>query len=71
MKGFIPLNIDAEEPNINMYHFEGSISMNLNGVQTSYDLSLPNFIQRGCVVCNCEMYAVVVYTGVDTKIILN
>jgi magnesium-transporting ATPase (P-type) len=54
-----------------MYHFEGSISMNLNGVQTSYDLSLPNFIPRGCVVCNCEMYAVVVYTGVDTKIILN
>lgn len=71
MKGFVPITIEAEEPNINMYHFEGSINISNNGVLTTYDLTLPNFIPRGCVVCNCEIYAVVVYTGVDTKIILN
>jgi magnesium-transporting ATPase (P-type) len=34
-------------------------------------LGLSNFIPRGAIVCNCEMLAIVVYTGKDSKIIMN
>lgn len=37
----------------------------------SYTLGLSNFIPRGALVCNCEMLAIVVYTGKDSKIIMN
>lgn len=37
----------------------------------SYNLGLSNFIPRGALVMNCTMLAIVVYTGVDSKIILN
>lgn len=36
-----------------------------------YNLGLSNFIPRGALVMNCKMLAVVVYTGADSKIILN
>lgn len=72
LKGFTKINITAEEPDINMYHFDGSFTIKShNETVNQVDLNLINFVPRGCVVCNCKMYAVVVYTGVDTKIILN
>lgn len=36
-----------------------------------YNLGLSNFIPRGALCMNCTMLAVVVYTGIDSKIILN
>jgi magnesium-transporting ATPase (P-type) len=54
-----------------MYHFDGTMRIGIGKEELSFDLTLANFVPRGCVVCNCQMYAVVVYTGVDSKIIMN
>lgn len=35
------------------------------------NMGLTQFIPRGALVQNCQMVAVVVYTGQDSKIILN
>lgn len=53
-----------------MYHFEGQATLREGSKsEASFDLGLTNFLPRGAVVCNCMMYALVVYTGIDTKII--
>lgn len=69
------VNIDvvSEGPNPNLYGFEGQLSITNkdSGKKENFNLTLPNFIPRGAIVCNCKMLGVVVYTGVDSKIILN
>jgi magnesium-transporting ATPase (P-type) len=65
--------VSAEKPDPNLYHFDGAITIldsNKNVVDV-LKLGLSNFLPRGAIVCNSEIYAVVVYTGKDSKIILN
>jgi len=61
------LIIHAEGPNPNLYGFEGGIEIR----KQQYGLNLNNFIPRGALVKTCTMKALVVYTGKDSKIILN
>jgi len=77
IKDFLAKKVDieviSEGPNPNLYGFEGQLSITnkATGKKDGYGLSLPNFIPRGAIVCNCKMLGVVVYTGKDSKIILN
>ncbi len=65
--------MSCELPDPNLYHFEGNISVidSNKNVTDVLKLGLSNFLPRGAIVCNCEFYAIVVYTGKDSKIILN
>jgi len=69
----VDINISCELPNPNLYHFEGSLQIVNRTPKKSdaFNLGLMNFIPRGALVMNCKMLAIVVYTGVDSKIILN
>jgi len=68
----ISLVVTCDRPDMNMYRFNGHIiAKEKTGDTKEYPLNLQNFIPRGSVVGNSEMYAIVVYTGADSKIILN
>jgi len=70
----IDLIVTAEEPDPNLYYFEGTITIldkKTNVVLDVLKLGLNNFLPRGAMVCNSEIYALIVYTGKDSKIILN
>jgi phospholipid-translocating ATPase len=62
------LKIYASKPDADLYKFQGSVEM--GGSQHSLDLK--QFLHRGALVKNSNyLDAVVVYTGVDTKIVMN
>jgi len=65
--------VSAGKPDPNLYHFDGAITIldRKKKVVEVLNLGLSNFLPRGAIVCNSEIYAVVVYTGKDSKIILN
>ena len=51
-----------------IYHFDGTIKV--SGASTTLDLK--QFIPRGAIVKNSKMVqALVVYTGVETKLVMN
>lgn len=60
--------IDVEEPNTNLYSFNGA----LHYQESIIPLTPNSLLLRGCVLRNTSwLIAVVVYTGKDTKIMLN
>ena len=64
------LEVKCEPPHVEMYAFSGEIFNSTN--HTSETLSLCNIIWRGCTIRNTEWVAgLVVYSGVDTKVMLN
>ena len=67
------MRVSCEPPSPNLYFFDGSIEIEegLSNQLTQANLSLTQFIPRGALVQNCQMVAAVVYTGKDSKIILN
>lgn len=55
----------------NIYHFDGNLKVK-SSTTDSKPLELKNFIPRGAVVKNSSnVYACVLYTGLDTKLALN
>lgn len=70
--GECEFEITCEGPSANLYAFEGTLNVSdKQGYNDNFNLSLPNFIPRGAMVKNCTMLGVVVYTGKDSKIIMN
>ena len=69
--GRVQFSIHCEQPSPNLYFFDGKLSVAESGSEQTFALGLPNFVPRGALVKNCQMYAVVCYTGKDSKIILN
>ena len=69
----VDFKVSCEGPDPNLYHFDGTISIIDKNKQVLdvLKLGLSNFLPRGAIVCNAEIYALVVYTGKDSKIILN
>jgi magnesium-transporting ATPase (P-type) len=65
--------VSCDKPDRNLYYFEGIFSVldSKKNVTDVLKIDLSNFLPRGAIVCNCEFYALVVYTGKDSKIILN
>ena len=72
-KNEVDFIVSAELPEPNLYHFDGAITIldSKKNVVDVLKLGLSNFLPRGAIVCNSEIHAVVVYTGKDSKIILN
>ena len=65
------MRVSCESPNSNLYYFDGTIQIEDSDGSIQANLGLTQFIPRGALVQNCQMVAVVVYTGQDSKIILN
>jgi len=64
--------VDCKAPSINMYTFEGRLTVDQGGSKNVLPLNLENLLMRGCKLRNTQwVVAVVVYTGHDTKIMLN
>ena len=60
----------GEDPMKNLYKFDGIVKEAGNNIENSIDLK--SFIPRGSTVKNSEdVYAIVMYTGKDTKLSLN
>ncbi|KAI8873054.1 phospholipid-translocating P-type ATPase, partial [Ramicandelaber brevisporus] len=65
--------LDSEAPNPSLYTYKGRLTvLNSDGSSTVEPVSINNMILRGCVLRNTEwIVALVVFTGIDTKIMLN
>lgn len=68
--------IDSEPPQANLYKYNGAIKWEQNVSGTPQDMSEPvtidNVLLRGCHVRNTEwVLGVVIFTGHDTKIMMN
>ncbi|ODV95092.1 hypothetical protein PACTADRAFT_76664 [Pachysolen tannophilus NRRL Y-2460] len=69
-------NIDAtiitEDPNIDLYNFEGFAEIRTSEGKNSYALDNNNVIYRGSIIRNTEcIIGLVVFTGEETKIRMN
>jgi len=63
------LEVTAGEPSADLYSFRGTLKV--EGMD-SQDLDLKQFLHRGAIVVNSEYIdAMVVYTGRETKIVMN
>ena len=59
---------EAEKPNSDLYNFIGRLRV----ADQTYDLNIDHFLPKGCQLKNTEyIYGLVVYTGRQTKIMLN
>ena len=59
------LTVDAEAPIKDIYRFDGTV----NG---KFKADLKQFLPRGSYIKNSnDVYAIVVYTGVETKLVMN
>lgn len=66
--------IDAEAPNPNLYTFNGCLSLIdiVKSEELTYPIGPNGILLRGCTLRDTEwLIGVVLYTGIDTKIILN
>ncbi|KIY50725.1 phospholipid-translocating P-type ATPase [Fistulina hepatica ATCC 64428] len=62
-------SVDCDRPELNMYRFNGAVSLS-DSSKASVDLSMT--LLRGSVVRNTDwVIGLVLFTGVDTKIMLN
>ena len=62
------IKISYIPPDKGIYNFKGQMKHQ----EKASDLELKNFIPRGAVIRNTEeVFVVVLYTGVDTKLVLN
>ena len=68
LKRITSLMCQVEDPTSNIDEFKGSLKVNSKEIL----LNIHNFIPRGCVLKNTKyIYGFTVFTGKDTKVILN
>jgi phospholipid-translocating ATPase len=65
--------LDVEIPTTNLYTFNGALTVKHgNNLETSIAIGASGLLLRGCILRNTAwMIGIVVYTGVDTRIMLN
>lgn len=65
--------IQATAPNKDLHEFDARLHLTKpDGTEKTYALSINQFLPRGAVLRNTEyVFAVVVYTGLDTKVMKN
>ena len=64
------LQVHAEAPSRDLYNFSAKVTV--GDMAKSENVSVDSLLLRGCKIRNCaDVYGLVVYTGVDTKIVLN
>ncbi|RLV95122.1 Phospholipid-transporting ATPase DNF1 [Spathaspora sp. JA1] len=65
--------VDSEGPHANLYTYQGNLKYDSNGVEDSQEpITINNLLLRGCSLRNTKwVIGVVVFTGDDTKIMLN
>lgn len=64
--------VDSEGPHPNLYAYEGCVSYNENGESKKESTTINNLILRGCSLRNTKwIIGMVIFTGSDSKIILN
>jgi len=62
------ITVDYDRPNPYLYHFKGTVTINNEKISIDYS----NFLLRGSSLKNTDfVYGLVVYTGHETKIMLN
>ena len=62
----------TDEPFPDLYSFDANLKICNKRCQKNFDLDLRQFIPRGCHVRNSQcLYLMVIYTGPETKLILN
>lgn len=65
----IKLKVDADEPCVRLYEFDGSIVVDDS---EEFPLTIDNFLHRGTTLRDTEyIYGLVLYTGPQTKYMLN
>lgn len=70
----INARVTVEDPNIDLYNFEGNLELtgNQNGSLLKYPLGPDNVIYRGSILRNTRtMVGMVIFTGEETKIRMN
>lgn len=73
-ESFAHLSVDAGIPDANLFNFDGTLQMYENGQPAPHRVNLheQNILLRGCVIRNVHwVVAMVLYTGLDTKVMLN
>ncbi|KAI9009039.1 hypothetical protein DFJ74DRAFT_711330 [Hyaloraphidium curvatum] len=75
-KGFalspFPGKVQAGVPNKDLHEFDARLVINRGTRESVHSLSINQFLPRGAVLRNTEfVYAVAVYTGLDTKVMKN
>jgi magnesium-transporting ATPase (P-type) len=64
--------IDSIAPSKDLYYFEGKITWNSGGKDSTCDVNLNQFLHRGATLRNSgKVYALVVHTGTETKQVMN
>lgn len=64
--------VDSEGPHPNLYAYEGCVKYGAGGKPDQESATINNLLLRGCFLRNTKwVIGIVVYTGSDTKIILN
>ena len=64
------MQIHAEAPTKDLYTFSAKVTV--GEMNKSESVTVDSLLLRGCKLRNCaDVYALVLYTGVDTKIVLN
>lgn len=68
----LDFEVDSEGPHPNLYAYEGCVSYNENGMVKKESTTVNNLILRGCSLRNTKwIIGMVIFTGSDSKIILN
>lgn len=68
----IDFEIESEGPHSNLYSYRGAVHYNMDGKPQKESASINNMILRGCSLRNTKwVIGIVVFTGSDTKIMLN
>lgn len=64
--------VDSEGPHPNLYTYEGRVNYSHDGMEMTESATINNLILRGCFLRNTKwIVGIVVFTGADSKIILN
>ena len=70
LKNFNSASIECEKENDSIYTFQGN--MTVHDKELMIPLDFEHFILRGCTLRNTDwIYGVTIFTGHDTKIMLN
>lgn len=68
----LDFEVDSEGPHPNLYAYEGCVSYSEHGEAKKESTTINNLILRGCSLRNTKwIIGMVIYTGSDSKIILN
>lgn len=64
--------IESEGPHANLYSYQGTVKYDKDGSEQKESASINNLILRGCSLRNTKwVIGIVIFTGADTKIMLN